>query len=139
MRWKGFITLIVISVLVAVTGIFLLDDIIEMSVEKAGSKLWGAKIEIENTEVSWSPFGIKINDFTIASKKDEFKNLVDIEAMEISVETAPLLEKKTIINEISGKGLAFNTSRDESGFLPEKEKKQKSKDKESEDTEKESK
>ncbi len=131
MRWKGFITLIVIFAVASVFSIFFLDNFIECAIEKAGTALWSAKVEVEEVEVKWSPLGIKLLGFTMASKKDEYKNLINIKNINLSVLTAPLFEKKIIIREALGEGLAFNTARETSGFLPEKvkEKRKETKDK----------
>ncbi|MFC2061094.1 TIGR03545 family protein [Elusimicrobiota bacterium] len=127
MRWKGFITLSVIIAVTAIFSIFFLDDVIKLTVEKAGAKAWGAKVEIEKVTVNWSPAGINISGFTVASKKEEFKNLLEIGEMKVAIKVVPLFEKKLNVEEVAGEGLLFNTARKTSGFLPviEKEAKEK--------------
>lgn len=127
MRWKGFITLVVIAAVVFVIGIFFLDNIIESAIEKAVTAAWGAKVEVKKVNVKWSPLGVEILGLTVASKKDEYKNLIEIKNINLSVLIAPLLEKKLVIREASGKELAFNTKRKTSGFLAEEEREKREK------------
>ncbi|MGM0442525.1 MAG: TIGR03545 family protein [Elusimicrobiota bacterium] len=121
MRWKGFITLAVLIALITGGALFFLDGVLQKSITGAGTKIWGAKVEMDDLSLSWSPPGMKIDDFKVASRNEEFKNIFQVDSLNISVLIRPLLEKKINIEEISGQGLAFNTDREESGFLPEEE------------------
>ncbi len=122
MRWKGFIPFLLITAIIFVTGIFFLDTIIHRTVERAGSAVWGAKVEIEDLSISWSPPGVVVEGFTVASRSREYENLMEIGRMRFAVLGGPLFERKLVIEEISGTGLAFGTPRESSGFLPRKEK-----------------
>ncbi|MFW6134247.1 MAG: TIGR03545 family protein, partial [Elusimicrobiota bacterium] len=127
MRRKGLITVLVIAVVVFVFGFFLLDNIIEGSIEKIGTAIWGAKIEVGDVNIKWSPLSMEIIKFTAASRKHEFKNLIDIGKMKFSVIVSPLFEGKINIEEVSGQQLGFNTKRKKSGFLPKEKKKKRQK------------
>jgi len=124
MRWKGFITLAVLSLATFLFLTFFLDDIIELSVEKAGTYVWGAKVEIDDVGIKLSPLSLKINQFRIASKDDPYKNLIDVESLNLAISAEPLLEGKINISEVSGTGMRFGTERQTSGFLSKKEKKE---------------
>ncbi|MBN2407761.1 MAG: TIGR03545 family protein [Elusimicrobia bacterium] len=118
MRWKGFITLAVLAALLFVTAVFFSDDIIEQAIEKSGTGMWGARVEVSGVDVVWSPLGVRINGLAVASRKEEYKNALYVSGLKCMLLAAPLLEKKIIIEDISGTGLAFNTDRKSSGFLP---------------------
>ncbi|MFH1415465.1 MAG: TIGR03545 family protein [Elusimicrobiota bacterium] len=122
MRWKGFITFIILLSVVILTGLFFLDDIIEKAVEKAGTAAWGAKVELEAVDLDWSGPAVMITGFKAASRKDEYKNLMDVSEIKLVLVGNALLEKKLVIEEASGKGLIFNTKRDSSGFVTKKSK-----------------
>lgn len=130
MRWKGFITLSIICVLLLIIGIFFTDDIIKGSIEKIGSKMWGAKVEVDNVKVGFNPLSLNISGFNIASKKYEFKNLISIEEITLSILVAPIFEKKLVINKTGGSGLKYNSSRETSGFIPSTKKTEELKDEE---------
>ncbi len=122
MRWKGFISLLVVLALIFGGALFFADSILQRSITAGGTRIWGAKVEIDDLTISWSPIGMKIDGVTVASRTEEFKNLFEVDSLNGSVLIKPLLEKKINIEEISGKGLNFNTDRQVSGFLPVEEK-----------------
>ncbi|GEM_PF-3519861 len=120
MRWKGFITLGVLLVFFIGGTVLFAPRIIHSSIEKAGTAIWGAKVEADEVNLSLSPFGIEVRGFTVASRNEEYKNLFETESIRFSLITAALLERKININEMSGTGLAFGTERTSSGFIPRK-------------------
>ncbi len=118
MRWKGFITLSVLLVL-SIGGTYLFAPrIIHISVEKTGTAVWGAKVELEGVEISYSPLALRLKGLTVASRTKEFENMMEVESMNFSLLVAPLLERKINIEEVSGRGLAFGSERETSGFIP---------------------
>ncbi|NLB35183.1 MAG: TIGR03545 family protein [Elusimicrobia bacterium] len=127
MRLKGFIPFIIISSLVVVFFGFFAEGIMKRTLERTGSGIWGAKVEIENLELGLSPLRARIYGLQIANKNQEFQNALEVGEMGFSILFAPLLEKKFVIEDLTGTGLAFNTPRKTSGFLPVKEKKKKKK------------
>ena len=52
MRWKGIIFLGVLTALILVLSILFMDDWLENKIESAGTLLNGAKVEIDNLEIS---------------------------------------------------------------------------------------
>lgn len=124
LNFKRFTACAVILILIIGGLVLFADNLIKGAIEKAGTTMWGAKVEVAKVDVGWSPLGVTIKGFTIASKEEEFKNIAEIEKMNVSLLVKPLLEGKINMDNLSGTGLAFGTERESSGFL-QKERKEK--------------
>ncbi|WP_273266189.1 TIGR03545 family protein [Flexistipes sinusarabici] len=119
-RWQGFLAFIVVIVLIAVFWFFFVDNIIKNNIEKYGSKAVGAKVEVEEADLSLIPFGLKLNNVRIANPNAPMRNVVEFERTTMSIEFGKLLIRKVIIDEMSMEGLKFNTERQKSGALSKK-------------------
>jgi hypothetical protein len=85
MRKKGIIAVISFIVIFLVIGLFFTDDIIETSIEKAGTYIWGARVDVGNVRVGWSPLNVELINLDIASRQHEYKNRVSIGNIGFSV------------------------------------------------------
>ncbi len=118
MRWKGFITFFT-ALFLFIGGLYLFAPrIIKSSVEGLGTALWGARVELEEVQLSYFPLSLRLKGLAVASRREEYRNMMEADNLTFSLLIPPLLERKINIEEISGTGLAFGTERETSGFLP---------------------
>lgn len=122
-RWQGLLAFAVIITLTGIFWFFFVDNIIKNNIEKYGSKAVGAKVEVEEADLSLIPFGLKLNNVQIANPNAPMRNVVEFERTAMSIEFGKLLMRKVIIDEMSLEGLRFNTERQNSGALSKKQNK----------------
>ena len=55
-RWQGLIAFVVVVIVVMGVWFFVVDSAIEAVIEKTGTHLVGAKVELEGADLSISPY-----------------------------------------------------------------------------------
>ncbi len=120
MRPKGVIALLSIVLLVGVGLYFFLDDLIEKQLESTGASVVGAKVEIDNLELSLAGLSISWDRLQVANRNDTWKNLFETGQVSFDMEVAPLARKKLVINDVSVTDIRLGTARDSDGSLPQK-------------------
>ncbi|MBN1824134.1 MAG: TIGR03545 family protein [Endomicrobiales bacterium] len=123
MRWKFFIPTLVVVAIVAVFNILFLDVMLKAALVSTGEMVFGAKVEVKGFKTRFKDMSVGISGLQIASRKDPFKNLLDVDSIKFSAEPLPLLSKKVIIDQMSCDGIKWGTKRLTSGALPPKKEK----------------
>lgn len=90
---------------------------IEAGLELAGEEIVGAKVEIDNLQVSFSPIGLELTRLQIANPQHPWENLIETGNVKFEMDDGQLLRGKYIINEISCEDLAIGTKRSTSGAV----------------------
>lgn len=116
-RWQGFIPFVCIIGLMLVFWYVFLDRIVERVIESAGTRMVGAKVEMDKADVSLFPLGLAIQRLQVTNPDSPMTNAVDIAAMKLSLDSGALLRKKIIVDELSMGGVRFNTARKTSGAV----------------------
>ncbi|MDQ7005536.1 MAG: TIGR03545 family protein [Ghiorsea sp.] len=116
-RWQGFLGFIAIVGLFVLFWMFYASTLIKNTIESYGSDIAGAKVDVGQVNLSFDPLGIALKDVQIADAEQPMKNLMQWQRMNMQVALSPLLSGQVIIQDISMKGLAFNTDRNQSGAL----------------------
>ncbi|HBS42821.1 MAG TPA: hypothetical protein DEA26_09085 [Oceanospirillales bacterium] len=122
-RWSGLLGFVAVIALIAALILVALPWIIKFSIEFAGTKMAGAKVTLDDVDVTASPFGVKLVHLQVADARQPMQNLLEFDQAHADLELAPLLIGKAISNELSVSNLQFHTARSESGALPVEEKK----------------
>jgi len=117
-RWQGLIAFIAISGLIFGAWIFLIDDIIERSIEFAGTKAVGAKVDLGKADLSISPLGLTLEGLEVTDPDEPMKNMVEVARTAFLVDFAHLLHGKVIVDEMTLDGVRSGTERKRSGALP---------------------
>ncbi|MGA1795362.1 MAG: TIGR03545 family protein [bacterium] len=120
-RWKGLLAFVIILGVIGVIWFFLIDGIVERVIERTGSRMVGAKVELADAGLSLFPIGLSLRGLQVTNPEEPMRNAVEVEEIGMSVETGPLLMRKVIIEEMTLAGVRLNTERTESGALPERE------------------
>ncbi len=116
-RWQGLIAFV--AVLIVVMGVWFLvaDSVIEAVIEKTGTHVVGAKVELGAADLSISPFGISLTGLQVTNPDAPMTNAVQVDRIALSVEGAKLFRRKVIVNEMTVAGVRLNTLRKTSGAI----------------------
>ena len=116
-RWWGLIVFVVIFGGGAAFFIFAAGPLAKLSIEKGGTMVNGALVEVESASVTFNPLGLKITGLQITDEAQPMRNVLEFKQAIAELELAPLLIGKGIIRELSVDGLVFDTARKTSGAV----------------------
>lgn len=116
-RWSGLLGFLAVVGLIAALFIFLLPFLIKYGIEFAGTKLAGAKVTVDDADVTLSPLGVRLQGLQVADARAPMMNLLEFDEAIADLELAPLMIGKAISNELSVSNLRFHTERETSGAL----------------------
>jgi len=119
LRKKGVLFLLVLIVLFFVLGYFLTNTWLERKLENTGSAIAGAKVEIDDLDISLFSLNLKWQRLQVADAKQTMKNVFETGPCELDFEFWPLLSRKIIVEDFTISGVRTNTDRDSDGALSE--------------------
>ena len=76
-RWKGIIVLAVIIIIFVVLSLLLTDRWLEGQLEDFGSSIVGAKVEIDNLDVSITSLKVGWNRLQVTHPQHTMKNMIE--------------------------------------------------------------
>jgi len=118
-RWKGIISLAVITGLFFVLSLFLTDRWIEGRLENIAESIVGARVEIDHLNLSLSELIVSWSRMQVADPQHTMKNMIETGDCEFDLEFWPILSGKIIIEDFRLSDLHTNTERETDGALPE--------------------
>jgi uncharacterized protein (TIGR03545 family) len=116
-RWSGLLGFIAVTALLVVIFVVALPWLIKSSIESIGTKMAGAKVSVDDVDVSFNPLGVRLNRLQVADAREPMRNLVEFTQADAQLELAPLLLGKGIVRELGVSNLQFNTERSDSGAI----------------------
>ena len=116
-RWWGIIAFIAVLILIILVWYLLADKIIANRIEKVGENIFGAKVDITDTDLTLIPLGLEIGNLQVANYSSPMKNLVELDSISFRLNSDHLLNRKTIIEEMLIGDIKFNTARKRSGAI----------------------
>ncbi len=122
-RWWGLIAFVVVVAVIAVFWFFFAGSIVRSVVEKTGTALAGAEVDVSQARLSLSPFGISLSGIQVTDPKSPSTNSFEIGHMTFSLDALKLLRRKVIIQDMAAEGLRFGTPRKKPGFVVKQEEK----------------
>ena len=120
LRWKGLIGFGVTVLVLVLFFILFIDSIIKNSIEYAGSRMAGAKVELDQAEFRFSPLGMNLKRLQVTNPDIPMQNIVDIRQISFNMDSLNILRRKVLINDMRVDGVRFNTQRISSGALKKK-------------------
>ena len=117
LRWQGLIVFGVVSCIILIFWIFLVDTIVKRTIEKAGTKVVGAKVELADADVRLFPPGLTLTNLQVTNPDSPMFNAVEAGRIDFSPDVLNLLKRKIIIDTMAIEGVRFNTSRKTSGAV----------------------
>ena len=116
-RWQGLLIFLVLAALAAGFWILFLDRIAERRIEKTGTALVGAKVELDKADVSLSPLGLTLLGLKVTDPNAPMTNAFEVGRIAFHMDGPSALRRKTIIEEMSIEGVRLNTPRKTSGAV----------------------
>ncbi len=117
MRWKAIVPLLLVLVLIGAAYLLYADTLVERSIESLGADLVGAKVDLDEVDLSLREGRVRLVGLAAANPNSPMRNLVEASEIIADVRVLPLLEKKVVIEQASFRGVRFGTERSESGAL----------------------
>lgn len=122
-RWKALLPTVGITLLIALLSHFFLDGIIERGIEKAGTAMNGAKVELDDVELSFFKLSLTLDRLQVTDENNPMTNALEVGAMNFNLQGKPLSWKKFVVENASITGIRTGTPRKYSGAVAKKEKK----------------
>lgn len=116
-RWQGLIGFGFIVALVFTLWLLLTGPMLKHSIEKNGTDIVGAKVELKSARLSLEPIGVKLENFQMTNIDKPMSNLLEFNRAEVSVDFLKLLMGQVVINDLALEGIQFNTPREKSGAI----------------------
>src|SRR5262245_52286697 len=116
-RWRAVGPLLVLFVILAVLWWLFADTLARRGIEKVGTQLVGAKVEVQHLHIDLGKGDVTIRGLTVASPHEAFKNLFQADELVADIDVVPLSEKKLVIDRIAANGLRFGTPRETDGRM----------------------
>lgn len=125
-KWirRGILVFLVFVVLVAVFWFVFADYLVKRGIEKAGSRIVGAKVELAEADLTLIPFGVGLKKLQVTNPDEPMRNMFEIEHIRLAMEIGYLLQRKVVGEEMTIDGVRFDTPRKVSGQLMDKPSKQ---------------
>jgi uncharacterized protein (TIGR03545 family) len=120
MRWKGLIAFVAVIAFGTVLWLFFVDGFVERVIEKTGTWIVGAKVELDDADLSLFPLGLNLSRLQVTDPDKPMTNTVDIKRTVLSLDSLNLLRRKVIIERMAVEGVRFGTERKTSGAVARK-------------------
>ena len=116
-RWQGLIGFMFIVGLIFALWMLLTGPLLKLSIEKYGTEIVGAKVELKSARLSLEPIGVKLANFQMTNADKPMSNLIEFSRAKVSVDFLKLLMGQVVINDLALEGIQFNTPREKSGAI----------------------
>ncbi|MCK4694543.1 MAG: AsmA family protein, partial [Candidatus Cloacimonetes bacterium] len=125
-RFLLIILILILLLVIIVAGLFIFrNQIATFVIEKSGSAVAGARVEVDNLYMKPFKLHISWERFQVTNKNDTWRNLFETAKCEFSLAFKPLWDRKVIIEKMKMETVQFDTKRSTDGKLPIKKKKPK--------------
>ncbi len=116
---KNFIYFVLIPfIIICVVVYFFIDGWVESGLEAAGDEIVGAKVEIDNLSINFSPIGVTWQRMQVTNPNDTWRNMFETGKVNFAMNFGQLLRGKYIIETMEVNELILDTKRTADGFIP---------------------
>lgn len=116
---KKFIFFAIVPLIAATIIIYLFaENWVESGIEYSLEEVVGAKVEIDNLNISLSPLSVSWDRMQVTNPYSTFRNLFETGKTKCVIDENQLLRSKVIIETIEMENLVFQTKRATDGKLP---------------------
>ncbi len=119
-RWGGLAVFVVLLAVLAGFWFLFVDGIVERAIEDQGTRLVGAKVELEAADLSLVPAGLTLTGLQVTSPEEPMTNAVEIARLAASLDGFNLWRRKVIVQELTAEGVRLGTPRESSGAIEER-------------------
>jgi len=114
-RWPGLIGFVVVVGIVVALWFLFMDGIVRRTIERGGSTLVGAEVDLARAHVTLIPLGITLSGLQVTDPAAPATNSIEVSRIAFSLDSLNLLRRKVIISEMSAEGMQFGTARRKPG------------------------
>lgn len=116
-RWPGLIVFVALSALIVAFWLLIVDALVKRVIEATGTKMVGAKVELDSADLSLFPLGLALTRLQVTNPDAPMTNAVEIARIALTMDGLNLLRRKVIVEEMTMGGLKLNTPRTTSGAV----------------------
>jgi uncharacterized protein (TIGR03545 family) len=115
---KKLLYVILIPLVILLVVVYLFHNSwIESGIEYAMEEVTGAKVEIDDLHLDFSPLGIEWSRLQVANPNDTWRNVFETGKVKFSIELGQLLRGKYIIDLVEVEDLTIDTKRQTDGAI----------------------
>jgi len=114
-RWPGLIAFVASVALIAVLWFLIIDTLIKSGIERGGTAVVGAKVELAKADLSLFPLGLTLTGLKVTNPEAPMTNAIEAKRIAFTMDGTLLLRRKVIIDEMTVDGVRLNTPRKTSG------------------------
>ncbi len=115
---KGLGILVALVIVLIIALLVLIDPIAKWVIETEGSKAVKAEVTVDRVDVRFFPPGATLNDLAVTNPQSPMRNALEAATIQATLDFAPLLSGKVIVDQADLLGLRVNTERSRSGAIP---------------------
>ncbi|OGP20604.1 MAG: hypothetical protein A2054_04975 [Deltaproteobacteria bacterium GWA2_55_10] len=126
MRWirlSGLISFLVMAAVLLVFWFLFIDIFIERRIEKTGTSIVGAKVDLDKADLTLFPLGLTLTGLQVTNPDEPMRNIFEVGRISFLVDGVNIIRKKYIIEDMAVEGVRINTGRKRSGAVGRPEKK----------------
>ncbi|MCJ7499582.1 TIGR03545 family protein [bacterium] len=119
-RWirpQGIVVFFLLVAALAALSFIFSGTIVKRSIEKAGTAVAGARVDVGHARLSLSPLGLILTDLQVTNALRPMENTVQVDRIAFNMDSGALLRRKVLVEEMALEGMAFNTPRKSSGAV----------------------
>jgi uncharacterized protein (TIGR03545 family) len=116
-RWQGLIVFGIFFTLLFLFWILWADLLVKRFIEKTGTRIVGARVELADVDVRLFPLGIRLDTLQVTNPDSPMSNAVEARQIDFSLDGLNLLKRKIIIDTMAMEGVRLNTPRKTSGAV----------------------
>jgi uncharacterized protein (TIGR03545 family) len=116
-RWPGVLAFVLVVGLLAGLWFLLVDNIVRRVIERTGTALVEAKVELAAADLSLFPLGLTLTHLQVTNPDEPMTNAVEISRIAMTLDSLNLLRRKAIVEEMVADGVRLNTPRKTSGAI----------------------
>lgn len=117
-RWQGFSVFVGIVVIVCALWLLFADTFVKNTIEKVGTRIVGAKVDLDDVDISLFPIGFRLARLQVTDPDAPMTNAVEVRDIAFAMDSVNALRRKIIIEEMTMDGVQFGTPRSSSGAIP---------------------
>ena len=115
---KNFLYIVIIPFVIIFVILWIFhNQWIESGLEYGGEEIIGAKVEIDDLNLTLFPIGIEFSRLQVANPHDPWENLIETDSVKFDMDAEQLLRGKYIINEIAVHNVSIGTKRKTDGSI----------------------
>jgi len=116
-RWSGFAAFIIILGLLAGLGYLITDDWIEEQLEYYGSYYNGARVEIDDLDISLFKLSMNWSRLQVTNVDNTMQNLIETGEATLDIDFLPLIYSNFVVEDMALDSIRTNTERSEDGKI----------------------